>query len=425
MSVSRLHLGGGVDVGHDDGAGVLGLPGAQLVGGQRIGQRAAGVGVRDQHGLLRRQDLRGLGHEVHAAEHDGRLRRGRRDPGQGQRVADVVGDVLDLRHLVVVRQDDGVALASASAWTSLRPLRRSSRRRIDRRSSVGAVMVSSWRPPRCLVTGRGFRLTIDNMPNSIRSSTSRSSCQDTHVGGAGGRLHRPSGPRRDGCACRCCCGSGRSEPDAGRWALPGGLVLRRRGRRRLRARQLAEKVDLHRVAHLEQIGVFSDPGPGAGRPGGGHRIPRPGADGRRPAAARRTPPGTRWTTCRRPRSTTAIIAERAHRRLQAKLSYTNIGFALAPAELHHRRAAPDLRRGAGPRRRPDQPAAHPDPARHARADRDHRGARAERRPAGRDVPVHPARTAGHGPVRGVPAARRLTRRHPHIVDNRTVSTSAL
>ena len=41
---------------------------------------------------------------------------GRRgDPGQAERVADVVGDVLDLGQLVVVGEDDGVALAGQLA----------------------------------------------------------------------------------------------------------------------------------------------------------------------------------------------------------------------------------------------------------------------------------------------------------------------
>ena len=80
----RLHLGRGVDVHHDQGAGVLGLPGAQLVGVDRVGERAAGVEVGDQHLLLGREDRGGLGHEVDAAEGDhlgvggGRLARERR-----------------------------------------------------------------------------------------------------------------------------------------------------------------------------------------------------------------------------------------------------------------------------------------------------------------------------------------------------------
>ena len=110
-----LDLGRGVDVHDDDGAGVLGLPGAQLVGVDRVGERAAGVGVGDQHGLVRREDRGRLGHEVDAAEDDrvgvgrGRLAR------EPERVAHVVGDVLDLGQLVVVGEDDGVALGGERA----------------------------------------------------------------------------------------------------------------------------------------------------------------------------------------------------------------------------------------------------------------------------------------------------------------------
>ena len=111
----RLDLGRGVDVHDDQGAGVLGLPGAQLVGVDRVGQRAAGVEVGDQDRLLGREDRGGLGHEVDAAEGDhvgvgrGGLAR------EAERVADEVGDVLDLGHLVVVGEDDGVALGGERA----------------------------------------------------------------------------------------------------------------------------------------------------------------------------------------------------------------------------------------------------------------------------------------------------------------------
>ena len=68
-----------------------------------------------QHRLLRRENRRGLGHEVHAAEDDdvgvglGRLAR------ETEGVADEIGDVLHLGALVVVGEDDGVAVAGEAA----------------------------------------------------------------------------------------------------------------------------------------------------------------------------------------------------------------------------------------------------------------------------------------------------------------------
>ena len=105
-----LDLGRGVHVHHHERARVLGLPGAQLVGGDRVGERAAGVEVGEQHRLVGRQDRGRLRHEVDAAEGDhvglgvGRLAR------EAERVAHEVRHVLHLGHLVVVRQDHGVPL---------------------------------------------------------------------------------------------------------------------------------------------------------------------------------------------------------------------------------------------------------------------------------------------------------------------------
>ena len=121
-------------------------------------------------------------------------------------------------------------------------------------------------------------------------------------------------------------------PERGKWSLPGGQV---RGDEDLSSsvrRQLAEKVDLREVAHLEQLAVFSDP----------HRVP--GARviasaflGLVPSPATpELPPDTRW----HPVLDLPPMAfdhgpmvAYAHSRLAAKLSYTNIGFALAPAEF--------------------------------------------------------------------------------------------
>jgi hypothetical protein len=66
----RLHRGGRVDVAHDDGSRMLRLPLAQLIRVDRLCEAAAGALVGDQHRLVVAEDLRGLRHEVDAAEHD-------------------------------------------------------------------------------------------------------------------------------------------------------------------------------------------------------------------------------------------------------------------------------------------------------------------------------------------------------------------
>jgi hypothetical protein len=97
-------------------------------------------------------------------------------------------------------------------------------------------------------------------------------------------------------------------------------------------RQLAEKVDLREVMHLEQLAVFSDPDrvPGA-------RVIASAFLGLVPSPATPAlPPDTRW----HPVSDLPPMAfdhgpmvAYARSRLAAKLSYTNIGFALAPKEF--------------------------------------------------------------------------------------------
>jgi len=53
------------------------------------------------------------------------------------------------------------------------------------------------------------------------------------------------------------------EPQRGAWALPGGQLRHDEDMTSSVRRQLAEKVDLRELAHLEQLAVFSDP----------HRVP--------------------------------------------------------------------------------------------------------------------------------------------------------
>ncbi|WP_308197384.1 NUDIX hydrolase [Candidatus Mycolicibacterium alkanivorans] len=122
------------------------------------------------------------------------------------------------------------------------------------------------------------------------------------------------------------------DPERGKWSLPGGRLRADEDLTSSVRRQLAEKVDLREIAHLEQLAVFSDP----------QRVPgvRTIAStflGLVPCPARpELPPDTRW----HPVNALPPMAfdhgpmvAYAQARLVAKLSYTNIGFALAPQEF--------------------------------------------------------------------------------------------
>ena len=122
------------------------------------------------------------------------------------------------------------------------------------------------------------------------------------------------------------------DPEAGRWSLPGGGLGDDETLTDSVRRQLAEKVDLRELAHLEQLAVFSDPDrvPGARTIASTFLglVPSP--------ATPELPPDTRW----HPVSDLPPMAfdhgpmvDHARTRLVAKLSYTNIGFALAPGEF--------------------------------------------------------------------------------------------
>ena len=121
-------------------------------------------------------------------------------------------------------------------------------------------------------------------------------------------------------------------PERGKWSLPGGRLGADEDLTTSVRRQLAEKVDLREVAHLEQLAVFADP---ARMPGS--RVIASGFLGLVPSpAVPALPPDTRW----HPVSDLppmafdhAPMVAYAHTRLAAKLSYTNIGFALAPEQF--------------------------------------------------------------------------------------------
>jgi ADP-ribose pyrophosphatase YjhB (NUDIX family) len=118
-------------------------------------------------------------------------------------------------------------------------------------------------------------------------------------------------------------------PDRGRWALPGGRLGDDEDVEASVRRQLAEKVDLREVAHVEQLAVFSDP----------DRVPGPRLVataflGLVPSDADPVVPAdTAWHRVAALPPTAfdhdRIVAA-AQDRLRAKLSYTNLGFALAP-----------------------------------------------------------------------------------------------
>jgi ADP-ribose pyrophosphatase YjhB (NUDIX family) len=122
------------------------------------------------------------------------------------------------------------------------------------------------------------------------------------------------------------------EPEAGKWALPGGRLGDDEDLTSSVRRQLAEKVDLREVAHLEQLAAFSDPNrvPGARTIASTFLglVPSP--------ATPELPPDTRWHPVNDLPSMAfdhGPMVEHARARLVAKLSYTNIGFALAPTEF--------------------------------------------------------------------------------------------
>jgi ADP-ribose pyrophosphatase YjhB (NUDIX family) len=121
-------------------------------------------------------------------------------------------------------------------------------------------------------------------------------------------------------------------PFARRWALPGGGVGPAERLRTAIGRHLAEKVDVHEVAHLEQLATHSNV-----RRDPRARVLATAYLGIVPSsAAPSLPADTRWWPVSELPPTAFDHDEfvaAAVDRLRAKLSYTNIGFALAPAEF--------------------------------------------------------------------------------------------
>jgi 8-oxo-dGTP diphosphatase len=119
------------------------------------------------------------------------------------------------------------------------------------------------------------------------------------------------------------------EPFAGCWALPGGGLAADETLEESMRRHLAEKVDVRELSHLEQLETLSDP----------HRNPA-----RRELATAyhglvpsgldpKVPTDTRWHALDELPELAYDHEEillSARDRLRGKLSYTNLGFALAP-----------------------------------------------------------------------------------------------
>jgi ADP-ribose pyrophosphatase YjhB (NUDIX family) len=119
------------------------------------------------------------------------------------------------------------------------------------------------------------------------------------------------------------------EPEAGAWALPGGYLAADETLEGSIRRHLAAKVDVQELSHLEQLGTWSDPDRHPGQ-----RQLATAYLGLVPADVDpAVPSDTTWHPVDRlPRMAfdhgEIVLAGRE--RLRAKLSYTNLGFALAP-----------------------------------------------------------------------------------------------
>lgn len=122
------------------------------------------------------------------------------------------------------------------------------------------------------------------------------------------------------------------EPERGKWSLPGGALRNDENLINSVRRQLAEKVDLREIAHLEQLATFSEPTRVPGQ-----RTIASTFLGLVPSPANPTlPSDTRWHPVNDLPPAAfdhGPMVAHARARLVAKLSYTNIGFALAPKEF--------------------------------------------------------------------------------------------
>ncbi len=122
------------------------------------------------------------------------------------------------------------------------------------------------------------------------------------------------------------------DPYAGAWALPSGAVEPDETLGACVARQLASRVDLNEIAHLEQLETRSDPGRDPAQ-----RTIATAYLGLVPTTADpHLPANAAWRNVARlgPMAFDhRSVVTSAVQRLRHKLSYSNLAFALAPAEF--------------------------------------------------------------------------------------------
>ncbi|WP_330181915.1 NUDIX hydrolase [Nocardia sp. NBC_01503] len=171
---------------------------------------------------------------------------------------------------------------------------------------------------------------VRRFPDRISAGQSDSIGAEGGIGGTRTAAARKSAPTGRGTAELAVLLWERAlDPAIGTWSLPGGKLRDGEDLDASAARQLAEKVDVRELTHLEQVWVFSDPN----RVPGDRRIASAYLGLVPLTAEPALPPDTRW----HPVSALPAmsfdhggIVEHARNRLAAKLSYTNIAFALAP-----------------------------------------------------------------------------------------------
>jgi ADP-ribose pyrophosphatase YjhB (NUDIX family) len=118
-------------------------------------------------------------------------------------------------------------------------------------------------------------------------------------------------------------------PFPGAWALPGGVLSPGETLEASILRHLAAKVDVQEVAHIEQLGTYGDPGRSPGE-----REVATAYLGLIPLGVDpHVPPDTSWLPVDQLPGTAfdhGAIVLAGRERLRGKLSYSNVGFALAP-----------------------------------------------------------------------------------------------